>query len=76
MILEKAGKVLLNPENRARYDTVRAEMGYDLEIALEWDIAGQLQQRNEQVGNYFEGAGDDASDSDSIVVRWCGKTGN
>jgi hypothetical protein len=34
-------------------------MGHDLGIALEWDIAGQLKQRNEELGGYFEGGGDD-----------------
>jgi hypothetical protein len=74
-IIENARKVLLVPENRATYDAVRAERGYDLEIALEWDIAGQLKHRNEDLGSYVEGGGDDANDGDSVVVRWCGRTG-
>lgn len=75
VIVEKAGKVLLNLENRIKYDVMRAEMGYDLGIRLEWDIAGCLKQRNEDLGSYLEGGEDDAQDSDSVVVRWCGRTG-
>jgi len=47
IIADNGRKVLLVPENRAKYDAVRAERGYDLEIALEWDISGHLRDRNE-----------------------------
>jgi len=34
-----------------------------------------MRDRNEDLGSYLEGGRDDASDGDSMVVRWCGRTG-
>jgi hypothetical protein len=73
--IENARKVLLVPENRATYDAVRAERGYDREISMEWDIAGSLQDRNEDFERNINEEQDYTGDNESVVARWSGWTG-